>query len=160
MDGVELKTVEEWQMFGDPTLVIGEESLPPEKPVSPEGPASGGINKELTFQTSTIDPENDDIYYLFDWGDDEFSGWIGPYKSGNTAEVSYTWTEKGEYEIRVKAKDEHGVQSEWSDPLQISLTKTKITSYEIINNFIEKLLNNVPMLEEFIQIIVELKINT
>jgi hypothetical protein len=146
MDAADYKTVEEWMLFGDPTLTIGEESSPPKRPSRPEGPTSGKINTEYAYSASTTDPEGDKIYYLFDWGDGEYSGWIGPYYSGQTAQASHIWTAKGDYRIRVKAKDEHGVQSSWSDPLSISMPKNKE-----INPFfppiLQKLLSRFPALE-------------
>ena len=142
MDSADYKTVEEWQPFGDPTLVIGEESLAPEKPNAPEGSTAGGADVEYTYTAVTTDSDGDKIYYLFDWDDDKFSGWVGPYRSGQTAQASHKWAEKGDYEIRVKAKDDHGVQSEWSDPLPISMPKNK----QLIN------LNLFDFLERFPQL--------
>jgi len=138
MDAADYKTIEEWQPFGDPTLSIGEESLAPEKPDAPEGSASGKINEEYTYTSFTTDPDEDELYYLFDWGNGEYSGWIGPYNSGQTSEASYAWTEKGDYEIKVKAKDDHGVQSEWSDPFPISMPKTKQLSRPLFFDFFER----------------------
>ena len=63
---------------------------------------------------------------MFDWGDGNTSFWFGPYKSGQIIEVNYTWNEKNEYELKVKAKDEHGLESEWSDPINITITKIKV----------------------------------
>ena len=79
MDRADLITVEEWQSFGDPTLRIAGESVPPEKPDIPDGPSTGGIDTEYTYTTKTTDPDGDKLYYLFDWGDGEVSGWLGPY---------------------------------------------------------------------------------
>jgi len=121
MDGMDYKTVEEWQPFGDPTLAIGEESQAPAKPATPSGPASGGAGTTYTYTTSTTDPDGDDVYYLFDWGDETYSGWVGPYASGATGSASHEWTTQGDYEIRVVAKDDHGVTSVWSDPLPITM---------------------------------------
>ena len=121
MDAADYKTVEEWEPFGDPTLAIGEESQAPAKPATPSGPTSGGINEEYTYITSTTDPDGDDLQYLFDWDDGSFSGWVGPYASGATGQASHTWTVQGDYEIRVIAKDEHGVTSVWSDPLPVTM---------------------------------------
>jgi len=125
MDCGDYKTIEEWQPFGDPTLSIAGESQPPEKPEAPIGHTSGGIKVEHTYTAVTTDPDGDKIYYLFDWGNGKFSEWVGPYSSGQTAQASHKWSEDGEYEIRVKAKDDHGVQGEWSDPLPISMPKNK-----------------------------------
>ena len=127
MDEMDYITVEEFQPFGDPSLMIAEQSLPPEKPENLDGPTSGKINEEYNYTASTTDPNFDKLYYLFSWGDDEFSEWIGPLDSGDTAEASHIWTEEGEYEIKVKAKDEYGVQSDWSDPLFVSIPRERPT---------------------------------
>jgi hypothetical protein len=126
MDDTDMKTVEEWLAFGDPSLQIKDPSLAPYKPSSPAGPASGKIKETYTYSTVTTDPEGDDLYYLFDWGNDEYSQWIGPFESGETCEVDYTWDTKGTFSIRVMAKDIHGVQSEWSDPSIVSMPRTRL----------------------------------
>jgi len=141
MDSADYKTIEEWQPFGDPTLSIGSQSLQPDKPDPPDGPITAKINEEHTYTAVSSDPEGEQIYYLFEWGDGEYSGWIGPYDSNQTGEASHTWTAKNNYEIRVKVKDIHGVQSEWSDPLQISMPKIKILRNNIINNILKNFPN-------------------
>jgi hypothetical protein len=121
MDAGDYKTVEEWQPFGDPTLVIAENSQPPAKPEAPSGPANGKVNTVYTYTTSTTDPESDQVYYMFDWGDGTFSSWVGPLNSGVTASTTKTWTAGGTYAIKVVAKDSHGKLSEWSDPLSVTM---------------------------------------
>ena len=147
MDCGDYKTIEEWQPFGDPTLAIADESLPPEKPGIPDGNNSGGVNVEYTYTVSTTDPDEDQIYYLFDWGDGNFSGWTGPYNSGEIAEMSHKWTEEGNYEIKVKAKDDHGVQSEWSDPLSVSMPKNKQYFNPLFYHFLENHPRMFPLLQ-------------
>jgi hypothetical protein len=115
------KTVEEWQLFGDPNLEISEESQAPLKPNPPNGPDNGAAGTEYTYYASTTDPDGDEISYIFDWGDGSYSGWVGPYDSGATAQASHTWSDQGNYQIRVKAKDVHGVQSDWSDSLPVTM---------------------------------------
>jgi len=121
MDAADYKTMLEWQPFGDPSLRIASDSQSPQTPNSPTGPSSGRIKEEHTFEAVTTDPDEDELYYLFDWGNGDFSGWIGPYDSGDAAQATYTWLEKGDYQIRVKAKDEHGKQSDWSDFMPITM---------------------------------------
>jgi len=77
-----------------------------------------------TYTSSAIDPEGDEIYLMFDWGDGTNSGWIGPYNSGDTVTASHVWSIQGSYAIKAKAKDEHDVESVWSDPLPISMPKS------------------------------------
>ena len=125
MNEFDYKTIQEWILFGDPTLQIGEESDPPVKPNAPSGPTSGVINIEYTYSAVTTDPNGDKIYYMFDWGNGEFSGWIGPYNSGTPASGTHKWSKKGDYNIRVIAKDTHGKLSEWSNPLAINVPRSK-----------------------------------
>jgi hypothetical protein len=139
MDAYDWKTVLEWQVFGDPTLQIGEESNPPEKPSTPAGPTNGGIGKELTYTTLTTDPENDEVYYMFDWGDGTTSGWIGPFDSGAIASATNTFTVEGTYSIKVVAKDDHGKVSSWSDELAVTLPRNKPIIRESDGIFIAEL---------------------
>jgi len=58
-------------------FVFGTPNESPEKPSKPDGSSEGIVGVEYTFNTSTTDPEGDDVYYLFDWGDGTNSGWQG-----------------------------------------------------------------------------------
>jgi hypothetical protein len=97
-------------------------SNPPQTPLQPVG-QSGGIAYHLySFETSTTDPESDQIYYKWDWGN-EIGDWEGPFDSGDTAVSSHYWSTAGTYEIRVKAKDDNGsVESDWSDSKEFDIT--------------------------------------
>ena len=94
---------------------------PPEKPGAPDGPGSGGVGAEYQYSTNTTDPEGDQIYYLFDWGDGTDSTWIGPYASGATVQATHSWSSQGSYEIKVIAKDGEAALSEWSDSLLVNI---------------------------------------
>jgi hypothetical protein len=132
MEDNDYKTIEEFQYFGDPTIQLTK-SNKPEKPNKIEGPNKGNINIEYTYRVFTTDADDDQIFYLFDWGDGEYSGWIGPFDSGKSVEASHIWTSKGNYDIRVRARDIHGMISDWSDPLSISMPK----SYRFIKPFLD-----------------------
>jgi PKD repeat protein len=100
------------------------QNLPPNKPNKPSGPTNGKPEQEYSYTTSTTDPDGDQVYYLWDWDDGTNSSWLGPYGSGVTAGVTYNWTVKGSYSIKVKAKDVHNASSDWSDPLPITMPYT------------------------------------
>ncbi|MEA2054745.1 MAG: PKD domain-containing protein [Candidatus Thermoplasmatota archaeon] len=117
------------------TVTISAANQPPNKPDRPSGPTSGRVGTSYTYSSSTIDPDGDQIYYWFDWGDGINSGWLGPYDSGQSVNASHTWSEKGTYGIKVKAKDVNGVESEWSDSLAVSMPK----SYPVIWAIFEKI---------------------
>jgi len=114
----------EWgALWGNPDLTMGlvTTSDPPATPSVPTGPTHGVLNMEYTFLTSTSDPNGDQIYYLFNWGDGTTSTWLGPYNSGTTVTASYAWSELGSYDIKVQAKDVNGALSDWSQPLTITI---------------------------------------
>jgi len=100
-------------------------SQPPEKPQRPEGPTHGKPGVEYNYTTTTTDPDGDQVYYKWSWGDGTYSGWLGPYNSGTTATGSHSWSVLGTYDIKVKAKDIHGAQSDWSDALTISIVENE-----------------------------------
>ncbi|HEC89472.1 MAG TPA: PKD domain-containing protein, partial [Thermoplasmatales archaeon] len=89
----------------------------PYRPEKPNGPPLGDVGVLYTYSTSTMDPEGDQVYYWWDWGDGTNSGWLGPYYSGEVIEASHVWNEPGVYEIKVKAKDGYGHVSDWSPSL-------------------------------------------
>jgi peptidase C25-like protein len=138
-DIVDLITITQNHLFGDPSLRITDASLPPLKPNPPLGPSSGKPNVDYEFSTTTIDPDNNEIYYLFNWDDNTSTNWIGPYASGTTCSITHSWNTKDSYQIRVKAKDSNGMQSEWSDPLNIILPKNRFYFKDILAYLLEKI---------------------
>jgi hypothetical protein len=104
-----------------------DENHPPETPHQPQGPLKGNAGEEYSYWTYTIDPEGDQLYYLFDWGDLTQSSWIGPFGSGENISASHVWQKRGEYSIRVKAKDSYNAESNWSDSCTVMLSGPYIT---------------------------------
>ncbi len=111
--------------FGDPSVAF-HIGVPPEKPKKPEGETSIEAGIFYEYKTSSTDTDSEKIFLMWDWGDGEYSNWKGPYNSGEEVTEEHSWEEKGTYSIRVKSKDESGLQSKWSDPLTVSLPKNKI----------------------------------
>jgi len=118
---------------------LGEINMPPDNPEQPDGPTQGSTMVEYTFTTSTTDPEDEDIYYMWDWGDGNFSEWLGPYTSGATIETEYSWADDGIYQIRVKAKDVNDEESGYSDPLIIHIGEGPILEIGDINGGLFKI---------------------
>ena len=147
-DGGQYKTVLEWQLFGDPTLAIGEKSQPPVKPATPSGPTSGSVGTEYTYTTATTDPDGDKISYMFDWGDGTFSGWVGPFSNGATVYAKKTWDVKGTYQVKVVAKDIHGILSVWSDPLPITMPYAYNPMLRLLELLFQRFPNAFPILRQ------------
>ena len=91
-----------------------------------DGPIEGGIGERLTFSAITTDPEEDDIHYCFNWGDDTDSHWIAAIESNTTVYEGNIWAEAGEYQVRVKAKDVSGGESDWSEPITVDIGQLSI----------------------------------
>jgi hypothetical protein len=105
---------------------------PPNTPGKPSGPAQGKIKQTYTYTAVTTDVDGDQISYQFDWGDGSMSEWVGPFESGVTASATHTWMKKGNYGIKVKAKDSHGAESGWSESLPITMPLSQ--DYHPLNN--------------------------
>jgi hypothetical protein len=139
---------------------INATNNPPNKPNKPSGITSGKIGTTHSYSSSTTDPNGDYVYYWFDWGDGTNSGWDGPHISGDNVTLSHSWTRLGTYPIKVKVKDIHGNESVWSDPLVISIPKTKISNlilqllYRIFEHFplLEKIIQRFPIFEKILKI--------
>lgn len=114
-------------MTGNKSVIANFTQLnqPPYTPGKPNGPPQGSINKIYTYTAITTDNDSDKISYQFDWGDGSMSQWIGPFDSGVTVSASHTWTKKGSYLIKVKARDSHGSESAWSEALPITMPFSK-----------------------------------
>jgi hypothetical protein len=115
-------------LFGDPAQMFKSPSPsdPPATPTKPVGTTLGIWNIEYTYTSSTNDPNNDQIYYLFDWDDGSNSGWLGPFDSGVTGVASHIWTELGTYNVRVRARDVWGAGSTWSESLVVTVTDNNL----------------------------------
>ena len=127
---------------------------PNNAPSKPEinGRTSGktGLTYLYTFVSS--DSENDDIFYYIDWGDVTFEEWIGPYNSGEEKSISHTWTTEGTYTIKAKAKDTNGGESEWSDPLSVSMPKNKPYLNTPFLDFLEQYPILYQLLQQFLKL--------
>lgn len=91
-------------------------------------PESTYTGVKTTFRVSAIDPNNDAIYYIMDWGDGVMDTFPEtgqePYTSGDTVSVFHTyekWSppripEFKNFAIKATAKDEKGnIQKIWSE---------------------------------------------
>jgi hypothetical protein len=98
---------------------------------------------------SAVDPNGHDVYYLIFWGDDNNTGWIGPYSSGEEVELNHTWTSLGQYTIIALAKDFIGDQSS-SITLKISIPRGKIIRNPLLLMLLERLNAMFPMLKQLL----------
>jgi outer membrane protein assembly factor BamB len=122
----------------DETIATIERYLnyPPETPVI-NGPIDGKEGEEYTYCISDIfDPNNDNIYVLWDWGDDTNNDWIGPFSNGDEICENHIWNEQGSFTIKAKLKDEYGMESNWGY-LDVNIPRSKIISRNTIINLFD-----------------------
>jgi len=134
-------------------------NIPPLKPARPSGKENGQRNVEYDYSTIVIDENEDSVYVKFDWGDEISNNWIGPFKSGENITLTHTWNKENDYTIRVKAIDDpnddgdltDGNETDWSDPLLISMPNTKEKNrLPVLIIFLKKLIQQYPFLSNLI----------
>jgi hypothetical protein len=119
------------------------------KPDEPYGKTYGETGTEYKYTTRVIHPEGLDVKFGWDWtGDKVVDEWTEEYySSGETIETYHSWSSDGMYLVHVKAKDINGLESSWSDPLNVVMPRSK-------SNFVtlfKVLFENNPFLTKFIQ---------
>ena len=108
--------------FGDPSICFKMGYKPSQPVVS--GPSQIKPGETAYISIYSTDNDSEELQYLIRWGDGNSTDWIGPYSNGEIIEISYIWQTKGEYQIKVKAKDEQGFESGWSE-MTMSVPKVK-----------------------------------
>ncbi|UCF50427.1 MAG: right-handed parallel beta-helix repeat-containing protein [Thermoplasmatales archaeon] len=109
-------------------IVIGS---PPEKPQI-NGPTTGGTDTPIEFEFKSKDGDGHEVFYYIDWGDGSYEEWLGPFSSDTWQSASHTWAERGEYTVKIKAKDITGLESGWSEhPINIPRNRDSIEKIQI-----------------------------
>jgi len=108
---------------GGHSITISLPNQPPNIPLKPSGPDSGFIDSTYSFQTSTTDPEGDSIAYQFDWDDGTYSEWSSYVSSGDSISMDHSYSSERTYNVRSKAKDEDGVESDWANTHSVAISE-------------------------------------
>ncbi|MCX6664401.1 MAG: hypothetical protein NTZ75_09180 [Euryarchaeota archaeon] len=96
----------------DTILVKNMPNNPPNTPTI-TGETNGTIRTSYYYTIQTTDPDQDDVQYHIDWGDNTTTI-TDLNESGEEIIVSHTWNTKGTYNVKVKAIDEYYAESEWA----------------------------------------------
>jgi hypothetical protein len=117
---VTLRVTDNSSLTGTKEHTVMVISPPPSPPVI-YGPTDGFVRVTYVFYTDTItDPNQDSFYFMWDWGDGNITGWLGPYPSGQIITGSHAWMHAGVYGIRARIKMSAG-ESNWSNPHNITI---------------------------------------
>jgi PKD repeat protein len=85
------------------TITVSKANNPPTKPII-NGPTIGFNDTSYGFTVKSSDSDNDNIQYIFNWGDGETTT-TGFIANGTSASQTHSWKTYGEYTISVKASD-------------------------------------------------------
>jgi hypothetical protein len=111
-----------------------------EPPNTPKisGQMIGKVGEEYNYTFVTKDSDGDNISYWIDWGDNHNTDWIGLYSSDEEVTLPHTWSEKGTYTIKAKAKDIYNAESDWA------VLKIRMPRIIEINTLFQKFLDYHP----------------
>jgi hypothetical protein len=119
----------------------------PEKPTI-IGEKNGRVGEEYEYEFVSIDPNEDEISYFIDWGDNTSTGWTSTLPSGEYYNYSHTWSEKENYTIKAKAKDIYGAESDWAT-FEVTVPKTKVINFQL---FLQRLIQRFPLFEKILNL--------
>ena len=119
---------------------------PPNKPTI-NGEISGKSGTDYKYTFISTDPEEDQISYFIDWGDNSTTGWSRTLPSGEYYNSSHIWSEKGSYSIKAKAKDTYSAESDWAT---LVVTMPKTYNYNPILQLLHKILECFPFFEKIL----------
>ncbi|DAC72533.1 MAG TPA: hypothetical protein DSN98_04650 [Thermoplasmata archaeon] len=109
----------------DTEVFIETPNSPPEIPTI-DGPTTGRPGEFYEYSITSSDSNGDNLFYFIDWGDNMTSGWIGPFFSGAIIHQEHVWSDRGSYMIKAKVKDQHGAESNWSNPIEMTISAPQL----------------------------------
>jgi outer membrane protein assembly factor BamB len=125
--------------------------LDPDAPTAPTiiGRIRGTIEKSYDYIFRSTSSLGNDVFYQIDWGDGSLTDWLGPYDSGESMVMNHSWSDKGTYTIKARAKDIDNLWGPWGE-----LKITMPFSYEPQVPFIQWLLECFPNAFPFLRQII------
>jgi hypothetical protein len=129
----------------------GGDNQPPSPPTI-SGQANGKINTAYPYTFIAIDPEGDEVSYYIEWGDAGSTPWTEFQASGSPGySESYSWSTKGTYIIRAKAKDTYGAESNWAQ-LTVTMPCTYNKPFQLFwERLFERFPNAFPLLRNLLR---------
>ena len=77
------------------------------------GKKHGHVRTSYDYTIVTTDPDQDNVQYFIEWGDNTTT-MTDFFESGEEIVLNHTWDIKGTYQIKVRAHDEYGKNSDWA----------------------------------------------
>jgi len=122
-------------------------NTPPDAP-DIDGPLKIKKDAEVNFAFTATDPENDAVYYFIDWDDGNTEETDTYTASGEEVTVKHSWNEKGTYNIKAKAVDFYGNESDWSE-LEVIVPRIRTSTINsLFLQLLERFPNTFPILRQ------------
>lgn len=106
------------------------------------GPTRGRTWVLYEYNFTISDPDGDMMWIHIDWQYGTPSKWNGPYPSGSTIKLNYSWRKKATYTIRAQTMDNNSLLSDWGT-LTVNMPRNRV----VYNSFFEWFFERFPMLE-------------
>jgi len=117
---------------------------PPNAPTI-KGPDNGKPKTSYDFTFNAVDPDNNQVKYIIDWGDGKNeTTTMNP--SGTDVKVSHIWDKSGTYIIKAKAQDSNGLIGPESTK-SLTIPRNKAIT---INSLLIKILEHFPLLKKIL----------
>jgi outer membrane protein assembly factor BamB len=134
--------------FGGP---VGS-NQPPQNPII-EGPLEGSYDREIYYNFTSNDPDNNPVSFYIEWGDGTADEWTGGRRvseaaSGETIYIPHTYQNEGQFTIRAKARDVMGAESDWST-LVVTMPKPKL-----MDLFLDWISERFPIIYQLLNLII------
>jgi hypothetical protein len=112
------------------------------------GPAQIKPKVAQTYTISAIDEFDHDVTFDIDWGDGNGAAGLGPYQSAESVELTHTWVKKGSYNIKVKATDQFGLESNWTYLQIVCPTEYRFSMNTFLQHLFEMFPHMFPILRQ------------
>jgi outer membrane protein assembly factor BamB len=119
----------------------------PNAPTTPIilGKINGNVEKKYDYTFRSTSPVGNDIYYQTNWGDGKITDWLGPYDSGASITLNHSWSDKGTYTIKARAKDTDNLWGPWGE-LEVTMPYSYEPQFPFIHWLLERFPNAFPLL--------------
>ena len=94
----------------------------PNPPIISTGKIQGFNNTMYTYSAVTTDPAGYSVCYRFGYGNETLTDWTPYVPSGTSSYLSFSWQNPGVYELRTQACNQNGLESAWSEPVEIIIS--------------------------------------
>lgn len=118
------------------------------------GPIFEAVDNRCIFTVASTYDSDPPLYYMFDWDDETPYEWLGPYQLGSECNAYHSWSSPGIYNVKVKAKNNMGCQSDWFEPLTVHITRYSFLLPVL--EFLLDLIDQFPNLESYLMILINL----